>query len=347
MQPAVTILLLNWNGKSYLEQFLPALLNSSYGNFTVLLADNGSTDGSVEYVKEFFPEVNLLVLGRNLGYTTGNNKALEQISSPYFVVLNSDVEVESGWLEPLVKMMESDPKIASVQPKLRSFHDRTKFEYAGGAGGFIDSWGYPFCQGRLFGETETDSGQYDKPREIFWATGACSLIRKSVSDQIGFFEDRFFAHWEEIDFCWRARNYGYRIVVEPRSVVYHVGGGTLSRQDPKKTFLNVRNSLATLVMNLPASELPIRIFVRLLLDGIWGMKAFWNNEFRVLFAIWKAHWVFYFGFFFWLKRRSQKYRKLEKFVPNSSGKYRGSIVWAHFKNKILTFTGLDRKRIAS
>lgn len=343
-QPGVTVLILNWNGKAYLEQFLPSVLSSTYQNFQVLLVDNGSTDGSVEHVKEYFPEVRLLAFNENLGYTIGNNKGLEQITTPYFVVLNSDVEVEPGWLEPLVETMEADPTIASIQPKLKSFHHRREFEYAGGGGGFMDRWGYPFCQGRMFTEAEEDDGQYDTPREIFWATGACSMIRKSVSDQIGFFEEKFFAHWEEIDFCWRARNYGYKIMYQPKSVVYHVGGGTLSRQNPRKTFLNVRNSLATLVMNVPFWKMPIKIYARLVLDGVWGLKSFWNNEFKVLFAIWRAHWAFYFGFFYWLKRRRQKYSGLKKFHRNEAGIYKGSVVWAHFVKGQKKFSQLDPKR---
>ncbi|MCB9231208.1 MAG: glycosyltransferase family 2 protein [Bacteroidia bacterium] len=340
MEPAVTILILNWNGKSFLEKFLPSVLATDYSNFQVLLADNGSTDDSVALVSSAFPKVKVLELGQNWGFTTGNNKALEQIDTPYFVLLNSDVEVDSGWLRPLVEMAETDPNIASIQPKIRQYNRKTAFEYAGAAGGWIDRFGYPFCQGRIFEDFEEDEGQYDRPAEIFWATGACCLVRKSVTDRIGLFEDRFFAHWEEIDFCWRARNYGYKIMYCPSSVVYHVGGGTLKKENPRKTFLNAHNSLATLLMNYPMPQALIKVYIRLVLDGVWAAKALTAGEFKTILAILKSHWSFFFEIPFWLKRRRQKYRDLKNFTVNKTAVYQGSIVWKHFGRGLKKFSEL-------
>ena len=330
MSTAVTILILNWNGEKYLDQFLPSVLATQYDNFHILVADNGSTDGSVQLVKEKFPTVEVLELEQNYGFTTGNNKALPHIHTPYYVLLNSDVEVDPGWLAPLVEMMDGDDAIASIQPKIRAFHDKSSFEYAGAAGGYIDVLGYPFCRGRMFNHAEKDNGQYDQPAEIFWATGACCLIRKSVTDSIGLFEDSFFAHMEEIDFCWRAKNHGHKIMYCPDSIVYHVGGGTLPKTSPRKTYLNIRNSLAALFLNFPAGQMPFKLYARLVLDGVFAIKALLGGEAKLVPAIIKAHWSFFFDIPFWLKRRKERNKGIKQGAGLTTGYYKGSVVWQFF-----------------
>lgn len=337
--PAVTVLILNWNGKRYLDQFLPSVLSSTYPNFEVLVADNGSEDGSIEFLERTYPEVRILDHGHNYGFTEGNNKALPHIDSPYVVLLNSDVEVSSGWLEPLVALAESDESVASVQPKIRAFHQKTHFEYAGASGGYMDRYAYPFCRGRLFDELEADEGQYEDARQVFWATGACCLLRKSILDEIGLFEPSFFAHMEEIDFCWRAQNKGYKIMVEPKSMVYHVGGGTLPQGNPWKTFLNVHNSLAMMYKNLPANIRFGRIFTRLMLDGVWGMRSLLGGDFKTVWAILRAHFRFYSKLGFWKERRMATYGE-ESIPMPQQGWLDKSIVWQHFAKGKKNFSDL-------
>jgi len=330
MPTSVTIVILNWNGRSFLEQFLPSVMATDYSSFEVLVVDNGSTDDSLEWLTAHYPDVRQLPLDQNYGFTTGNNMALPHVHTPYFVLLNNDVEVEPNWLTPLVEMMDQDPKVASIQPKLLAYQDKTRFEYAGAAGGCMDTLAYPFSRGRIFEVTEVDEGQYDEPAEIFWSTGACMLVRKSVVDKIGLFEDRYFAHMEEIDFCWRAKNFGFKIMYHPGSVAYHLGGGTLPRTNPRKTFLNVRNSLATMLKNLPASQVAYKFFFRLMLDGVWGVRSLFKGEFNIIWAIIKGHFAVYGSFRFWLKRRKELYRELDKIPRHQSGYYNKSIVWQHF-----------------
>lgn len=328
--PQVAILILNWNGKKWLETFLPSVVSTTYPNKQIWVIDNGSTDDSLAFLTAHYPEVIQLPLDKNYGFTVGNNKALPHIQTPYYVLLNSDVEVSPGWLEPLVGLMESDPQIAAIQPKLLAYHDRGSFEYAGAAGGCVDSLAYPFCRGRLFDTLEQDKGQYNQVSEIFWASGACCLIRKSVTDQIGLFEPTFFAHMEEIDFCWRAKNFGYKIMYQPRSVVWHVGGGTLPKTNPRKLFLNIHNSLAMMLRNLPASQLFPKIFLRLCLDGVFSVHSFiFKGDIQVPLAVLKAHFAFYGKLVYWIKTRRQIYREISP-KPQSEGVYSGSVVWAYF-----------------
>lgn len=341
MPTPVTIVILNWNGRSFLEQFLPSVLATDYEDFEILVVDNGSTDDSLEYLSSNFPQVKQLPLDKNHGFTTGNNLALPEVKTPYFVLLNNDVEVDAGWLRPLVEVMDQDEKVAAVQPKLLAFQDRERFEYAGAAGGFMDVLGYPFSRGRIFEVTEKDEGQFEKSSEIFWSTGACMLVRRSVVDEIGLFEDRYFAHMEEIDFCWRAKNFGYKVMYEPRGVAYHLGGGTLPRSSPRKTFLNARNSLATLLKNLPASQVWYKFYFRLVLDGVWGIRSLFRGEFKIVWAILRAHFAIYGSFGFWMKRRREIYRKLDKIPRQDSGYYPKSIVWQHFAKGKKRFFDLD------
>lgn len=303
MQPKVSIVILNYNTRHFLEKFLPSVLATDYENFEVVLADNASKDDSVEFVRQNFPTVKIIVLSENYGFAGGYNKALAQVKADYFVLLNSDVEVPKDWLKPLVALAESDFKIAAIQPKLLDYKDKTKFEYAGGSGGFIDKYGYPFCRGRWFNHLEMDNGQYNDSREIFWATGACFLIRSKYWEQANGLDEDFFAHMEEIDLCWRLKNSGYKIMVCPQSVVYHVGGGTLPVGNPRKTYLNFRNGLFLLCKNLHSSRLWQVLFIRFVMDGLAGIKFLTEFKFREIGAILKAHMVFYSQLRYWLKKR--------------------------------------------
>lgn len=251
---SIAIVILNWNGQRMLAEYLPSVIQHSVGA-EVVVADNASTDGSIAFLREHFQEVRVLLLEKNWGFAGGYNKALAQVDADYYVLLNSDVEVTAGWLQPMVDFMDSHPEAAGCQPKLRAVADRGAFEYAGAAGGFIDRLGYPFCRGRIFDTVEQDEGQYDSVEEVFWTTGACMLIRSADYHAVGGLDDRFFAHNEEIDLCWRLRNRGRHLYCVPESVVYHVGGGTLPKGNPRKTFLNFRNNLTMLYKNLPEREL--------------------------------------------------------------------------------------------
>ncbi|MBX7241658.1 MAG: glycosyltransferase family 2 protein [Bacteroidia bacterium] len=326
--PKVAVILLNWNGKHWLERFLPFVTRSTYPALEIWVVDNASTDESVAYVQSEFPQVKTLVLDKNYGFTQGNNLALPHIDTPYYILLNSDVEVSPGWVEPMAEYMEQHPDTGVIQPKILAHHAKDTFEYAGAAGGWIDSLGYPFCKGRVFEFIEKDEKQYDKTSEIFWASGACCMIRKSVTDKTGLFEPSFFAHMEEIDFCWRVKNYGFKIIYQPQSVVWHVGGGTLNKTNPRKTFLNIRNSLSVLVRNLPAYQILPKVFLRLCLDGVFAVTLLLRGDFPNIRAILQAHFAFYGMLGYLLKSRKSL------LVPPSSfpttGTFGGSIVFEHF-----------------
>lgn len=267
----ISVVILNWNGKHFLAKFIPPLLESvqSIRGVEIVVADNNSRDDSIEYLQEHFPDsVRVIKLEKNWGFAEGYNKALAEIESDYYVLLNSDVEVTPDWLQVLYDYMEENQDVAACQPKILSYHRRTHFDYAGAAGGFIDKWGYPFCRGRIFHEIEEDRGQYDDVRDIFWASGACMMIRSSEFHGAGGFDGEFFAHQEEIDLCWRLNSRGKRIVCNPQSVVYHIGGGTLDAGSPKKTYYNFRNNLLMLYKNLPAKSLKRTLDVRFYLDNL-------------------------------------------------------------------------------
>jgi hypothetical protein len=289
----IAVVVLNWNGKAWLEKFLPILINNSQ-EATVFVADNASDDDSVEFVTNNLPTVKIIINATNGGYAKGYNDALKQIDAEYFVLINSDIEVTTGWLTPIITLMDSDKKIAACQPKILDYNNKEKFEYAGASGGFIDNLGYPFCRGRVFDSLEEDKGQYNDSIEVFWATGACLFARASYFWEVGGLDEGFFAHQEEIDLCWRLKNKGYKIMVEPKSVVYHVGGGTLDAGSPFKTYLNFRNNLKMLFKNLPLPSLFMVIPMRLLLDGVAAF-TFLNKPKGIhhLFAIIKAHFTFY------------------------------------------------------
>lgn len=288
----IAVVILNWNGARLLEQFLPSIVSFS-DEATIYVADNASTDTSIEVVKSKFPSVKIIQNDSNYGFANGYNVALKNIEEDYYCLLNSDVEVTANWLTPILSTFENEKEIAIIQPKILDFKNKELFEYAGAAGGFIDKYGYPFCRGRIFDTIEKDLNQYDDECEIFWATGACFFVRKEVYRKLNGFDGDFFAHQEEIDLCWRAFNLGYKAKYTHKSVVYHVGGATLNEGNPRKTFLNFRNSLLMLLKNLPKNQLFSIIFIRLVLDGIAGIQFIVKGKFKHCFAIVKAHYSFF------------------------------------------------------
>lgn len=288
----LAIVILNYNGQSFLERFLPSVLTHADG-FPVYVADNQSTDNSVSFLRDSFPSVRLLQLPANEGYAGGYNAALKQIQARYYILLNSDVEVTPGWIRPVLNLMEADSQIAACQPKIRAYTSKGHFEYAGAAGGYIDWLGFPFCRGRLFDTLEEDNGQYDDNRQVFWATGACMFVRADVFHQTGGFDDTFFAHMEEIDWCWRVQRLGYLVWTCGQSVVYHVGGGTLPKTNSRKTYLNYRNSLLMLYKNLPANRLFATLLLRLVVDGLSSGKFLLAGQWQNIGAILQAHFAFY------------------------------------------------------
>lgn len=262
----LAIVILNWNGERMLKEYLPSVLEYSKDEAVVYVADNASTDGSVKMIKDLFPQCKIIILDENWGFAEGYNKALKQIEAQYFLLLNSDIEVTKGWLTPLINFLDNTPEAAACQPKLMSIADRQKFEYAGAAGGYIDKYGYPFCRGRIFDTIEEDKGQYDQPVSVMWATGAALMIRSSDYWEAGGLDGRFFAHCEEIDLCWRLRIMGRTIACIPQSIVYHVGGGTLPKANPRKTFLNFRNNLTMIYKCASDDELAHVMRMRWWLD---------------------------------------------------------------------------------
>lgn len=288
----IAVAILNWNGKHWLEKFLPGVVAHS-GNAEIYVIDNASSDGSVKFLQELFPSVKIVINQKNNGFTGGYNQGLKSIQADIYCLLNSDVEVTENWTLPALELFATDENIAAVQPKILSFSNKTQFEFAGAAGGLIDNLGYPYCRGRIFDECEEDRGQYDDETEIFWASGCALFIRsKDFWNQNGF-DERFFAHQEEIDLCWRLRNNGRKIFYTGKSAVYHVGGGTLSKQNPDKTYLNFRNNLSMLLKNLPLPKLLWLIFLRLCLDGIAGIRFGLKDGFPHLWAVVRAHFGFY------------------------------------------------------
>ncbi len=288
------VVILNWNGISFLKKFLSKVVEDSSNNETaVYVIDNNSTDESIPYIKDNHPQVKLIELEQNFGFAGGYNKGLAQIKAKYYILLNSDIETTPNWVTPLIARMDEDSSIAASMPKLKAYNQKTHFEYAGAAGGFIDKYGYPFCQGRLFQEIEEDCGQYNTEKDIMWATGAALCIRSDVYNKMEGLDSDFFAHMEEIDLCWRIKNHGYRIIYNPNSEVFHVGGGTLQKENPFKTYLNFRNNLFLLYKNLQKKELSNILFKRRLLDGIAFAMFIVKFDFKNCKAVWKAHIDFY------------------------------------------------------
>ncbi|MEN8141963.1 MAG: glycosyltransferase family 2 protein [Thermodesulfobacteriota bacterium] len=337
MKTAVVIL--NWNGKDFLSRFLPSVLEHSRDLAEVVVADNASEDGSVAMLKDRFPEVRIIRHPENGGFSKGYNDALRQVDAEYYVLLNSDVEVTENWIAPIVEMMDADPAIAACQPKIRSWHERNKFEYAGAAGGFIDAYGYPFCRGRIFDVLEEDHGQYNDACEVFWATGACLFVRSELYHALGGLDEDFFAHMEEIDFCWRLKNAGHRIMYCPDSVVFHVGGGALPRESPRKTYLNFRNNLLLLVKNLSAKKLGWVLSIRYLLDMFAFMVFLMKGQPANGRAVWAAHAHFLRS----LPRFMQKRKGLRQ--VRAGQVYRGSIVFEHFVRGVRAYSDLRTEKL--
>jgi GT2 family glycosyltransferase len=331
----IAVVVLNWNGKAWLKKFLPTLEEYSQ-EATVFVADNASTDDSVDYVKINFPTVKIIINASNGGYAKGYNDVLKQIDSEYFVLINSDIEVTAGWLSPIIALMDNDKQIAACQPKILDYNNKNKFEYAGASGGFIDNLGYPFCRGRIFDFLEEDKGQYNDTIEVFWATGACLFVRAKHYNEVDGLDEDFFAHQEEIDLCWRLKNKGFKVMVEPKLVVYHVGGGTLNAGSPFKTYLNFRNNLFMLFKNLPTSSLFTTIPMRLVLDGVAAL-TFLNKEkgLEHVLAITKAHFSFYFAIPNLIAKR-QKISQKNSLV----GKMNWSILVKNKMNGIKQFSDL-------
>ena len=322
------IVILNWNGVEMLTRFLPNVLDYSRGEAVVYVADNASTDNSLEVLKMHFPEVRVIVLEKNWGFAEGYNRALGQIDAEYYVLLNSDVEVSHHWLTPLIEFMDNHADVAACQPKLLSLKNRDAFEYAGACGGFIDRYGYPFCRGRIFDTVESDDGQYDYAAEVLWATGACMVVRASDFKEAGGFDARFFAHSEEIDLCWRMRLMGKKIYCIPDSFVYHIGGGTLPKNNPMKTYLNFRNNLTMLYKNLPDGELRHVMRVRLILDYVAAFQALLSGrvgDFKAIINGRKA-------FKKWLPEYREVRREVQgrRVVRDVTGVYRHSILWQYY-----------------
>ncbi len=322
--PRTAVIILNWNGKDLLERFLPGIIKHTPANTKIIVADNGSQDHSLEYLADNFPLVRTIALEKNYGFAGGYNRALCQVDADYYVLLNSDMKVSEKWLEPCIGLLEEHPDVAACQPKIRALRAPEYFEHAGAGGGFVDHFGYPFCRGRIFASLERDEGQYDDAGRIFWATGAALFLRAKAFYEAGGFDESFFAHMEEVDLCWRLQNLGYHIMTCPRSVVYHLGGGSLPSSSSRKTYLNFRNSLWMLAKNLPCRHFYPRIIVRFFLDGIAAVKFLLQGQAKDALAVGRAHMAFVWRF----RKMRKSSRDLPKTLPGLL--YKRSIVIDYF-----------------
>ena len=329
MNPKVAIVILNWNGRKFLEQFLPSITRSSYSNWELVVVDNASTDDSIKFLATHYPDTRIVQNNLNEGFAGGYNLGLKQVKAPYYVLLNSDVEVTTDWLQPMVDLLENDLSIAACQPSLLQFADKSRYEYAGAAGGWLDVLGYPFTRGRVFDYCETVVGQYQEEIPIFWASGAALFIRSKVYWELNGLDEHFFAHQEEIDLCWRIQWAGYKIYSCPNSIVYHVGGGTLPKGNSRKTYLNFRNNLTMLGKNLSWKELLLIIPIRFLMDALFAWKSLLKGDSGSYLAVAKAH----FAFLGWLLTRKDKRWFPKKLNRNWDGYYKGSVVWKYHLEK--------------
>jgi GT2 family glycosyltransferase len=337
--PQVAVVILNYNGRKHLEQFLPSVLASAYDNLRVIVADNASTDDSVLFLQQQYPQLELLTHPVNEGFAGGYNWALKRVETDYYVLLNSDVEVTANWIRPVIAMMESDKAIAACQPKLLAWHNRGYFEYAGGAGGWIDILGYPFSRGRIFDVCEKDEGQYEQAAPVFWVSGAAMFVRSAVYHELGGFDSAFFAHQEEIDLCWRMQLAGHKLMCCPQSVVYHVGAGTLPRGG-RKVYLNFRNNLVMLCKNLPWYEKLWKLPFRIALDAVSAWKGLLGGDKAFFIAIVNAH----YALLKWMLFSPQEPTRGRKPIRELAGVYRGIIVWDHFVNKRKKFTEILKRK---
>lgn len=344
-KPVVALVILSWNGKKFLEQFLPSVVTLTYQALDIYVADNASTDDSIAFLEKNYPSVKIIRIARNEGFAKGYNIALKDIVADYFWLLNQDVEVTSGCIEPMVELLESDANIAACQPKMLAFHNQHLFEHAGAAGGYVDRFGYIFCRGRIFDHVEEDLGQYNFTDEIFWASGAALFIRGDLYKRFKGFDGDFFAHMEEIDLCWRLKRAGYKIMYVSDAVVYHVGGGSLPKEDPHKTYLNFRNNLFMLFKNYETHELIWKFPFRILLENVAFIKALLQGKWKEAFAIFRADWHFAVSLPLQLKKRYDNWRIYGRNRMNASrvrqkGYYGKSIIWQYFIRKKRNFTDL-------
>lgn len=330
----VAVVILNWNGRKHLEQFLPSVTAATYSNYEVIVADNGSTDDSLSFLQLHYPGIRTILFKENYGFAKGYNEALKQVKADYYVLLNSDVEVQPGWLEPMVELLEKDRSIAACQPKILSWHNKKLFEYAGAAGGWLDEYGYPFAKGRVFDICEEDKGQYDQSEPIFWASGAALFIRPAVYHAVKGFDEYFFAHQEEIDLCWRIQLAGHKIYSCPASVVYHVGGGTLPKGNSLKTYLNFRNNRIMLSKNLPLSKKIWVMPARNLLDGISAWKGLLSGDGGYFIAILRAQLSF---IKWWLFNKKKSVFPEHRNKP-LLGFLKKNMAWQHFVKKKKAFS---------
>jgi len=331
----LAIVILNWNGQKFLSQFLPALIQYAPAYSEIIVADNASTDSSVEFLKTEFPSIKIIQNNENGGFSKGYNNAFQQVEAEYYCLLNSDIEVTENWVEPIIALLDNNPDVAVVQPKLLSFNNKTQFEYAGASGGFLDCFGYPFCRGRVFGCLEKDDKQYDNAIEVFWATGAALFTRSAVYHKINGLDEDFFAHMEEIDFCWRVKNLGYKVMVEPKSVVYHVGGGTLPKNSAQKTYLNFRNNMFLLLKNLPKQKLLPIFFIRFHLEQIAALFFLLQGHWRDTWAVFRAQLSFLRQF----RKMKRKRTNINSHVYKQT--FQRSIVFQHYIRKKTKFNGTD------
>lgn len=326
MAPLVSIVILNWNGRKFLEQFLPSVTSSTYENYKVVVADNASTDDSVPFLRSYYPLVEVLELEKNFGFAMGYNEALKGMEGDYYVLLNSDVEVPPGWIEPVIRLMEADKTIGACQPKLLQYHNRSCFEYSGAAGGWIDYLGYPFARGRVFDVNEDDTGQYDTTEAVFWASGAALFVRADLYHSLGGLDPYFFAHQEEIDFCWRLQRAGYKVYCCAESVIYHVGGGTLPKGNSRKVYLNFRNNLVMMAKNMRVGEALWKLPFRFVLDFVSAVKSLFSGEGRYFTAVLRAH----ISFLGWLFSGEKMRVRLPRSGYQRLGYHEKSVVWAYF-----------------
>ena len=340
LKAKIAVVILNWNGKVFLEEFLPSVIKNS-ACATIYIADNDSNDDSISFLELNYPDIKIIKNEINSGFSEGYNVALKKIDSEYYILLNSDVQVTPHWIEPIIELMDSDKTIAACQPKILDYKNKTYFEYAGACGGYIDKYGYPFCRGRIFNYLEKDNQQYNQTTEIFWATGACMFVRSSHFWEVDGFDKDYFAHMEEIDLCWRMKNLGHKIYIEPKSTVYHVGGGTLNKINPKKTFLNFRNNLVTLLKNSYSNHLVIKIIYRMILDAVAAFKFLIEGNGKHFIAVIKAHIKFYMMLPSTLRKRALMKQKLG-FEFTKSSIFQLNIVYFHFIKRIKTFSEIEK-----
>jgi len=336
IDPSVAVVILNWNGKDLLSRFLPGVVSSKYSNLQLIVGDNASTDNSVEFIRANYPQIRIIENDQNYGFAEGYNRILQQVNADYYVLLNSDVEVPEDWIEPVIRLMETDSQIAAAQPKIKWQRDKSKFEYAGAAGGFMDINGFPFCRGRLFDEVESDFGQYNDPKEIFWASGAAFFIKTAVWKQTSGLDPDLFAHMEEIDLCWRLKNLGYKISYCPDAEVYHVGGGTLDANNPRKIFLNFRNNLMIMQKNLPLKEVYFQLVIRFFIDFVALIQFLLKGKPEFAIAVSKAHYQFLKN----LQKTGGKRTDLQLPYCSHTGVLKSSVVWSFFIKGIRRFSQL-------